>query len=264
MTFSKSCPGSRAIREPTPEYIDCPSCGEEVEVWTHEMSYPCSNCGTRVFREQSSSCIDWCPYAEECIGPEVYRSLKPQTGNGSPGAEAASPLDVLTQEHDEALKHIGLLRAATLCLRVGASASAPLSGQALDQSVSHLGQVLEFFDKELRLHFRREEEVLFPILEKHMGREGSPTQLLLAEHAELWRWHDQLKAKVAELQRDGGAHLPVAATAIYEVGSHITRLLKGHIKKENESLLPLAKSLLGKDELDEVSGKWRSLAAEVS
>lgn len=87
---------------------------------------------------------------------------------------------------------------------------------------------------------------------------------MLAEHAELWRWHDQLKAKVAELQRDGGAHLPVAATAIYEVGSHITRLLKGHIKRESESLLPLAKSLLGKDELDEISGKWRSLAAEVS
>ncbi len=65
MTLAKSCPGSRAVREPTPEYISCPNCGDEVEVWTHEVSRACSKCGTRVFREQRPSCIDWCPYAEQ-------------------------------------------------------------------------------------------------------------------------------------------------------------------------------------------------------
>ncbi len=262
MTFSKSCPGSRSIREPTPEYINCPSCGEEVEVWTHELSYPCSNCGTRVFREQRPSCIDWCPYAEECIGPEVYQKLKPGAEKGSAETETATPLDLLSREHDEALKQIGSLRAATLCLTVGARSSVPQSSQALNQGVSNLGQVLEFFDKELKLHFRREEEVLFPILEKHMGRKGSPTQLLLAEHAELWQWHERLKGKLAELQKDGSAHLPVAAAGVYEVGSHITRLLKEHIQKENETLLPLAKGLLGQEELDEIVRKWELLALE--
>lgn len=75
MASTKHCPGSRAIRDPTPEYINCPNCGHEVEVWTHELSYPCSNCGTRVFRNRGPSCIDWCPHAEECVGAELYSKL---------------------------------------------------------------------------------------------------------------------------------------------------------------------------------------------
>lgn len=79
------CPGSKAIKEPTPEYIPCPNCGNEVEVWTHELMYPCDKCGTPVFREQGPSCIDWCPFAEECVGPERYRRLK----GANPKSQAA-------------------------------------------------------------------------------------------------------------------------------------------------------------------------------
>ena len=77
MPFDKSCPGARTIREPTPEDVNCPNCDETVEIWTDELKANCPSCGAKVFREQQPSCIDWCPHARECVGPEVYERLKP-------------------------------------------------------------------------------------------------------------------------------------------------------------------------------------------
>ncbi len=258
MTFAKSCPGSRSIRQPVPEDIKCPSCGVDVEIWTDELSQLCPSCGTRVFREQLPSCIDWCPAAKECIGPEVYQRLKPEAEKVSVKTKTASPLDVISQEHDEVLNQMSFLRAATLCIRSGARATVPESSKILELGMNNLRQVLEFFDSELRLHFRLEEETLFPILERHMGKEGSPTRLLLAEHAQLWPLYDKLKDEVGEFQKDDSE--PSKATEIYKIGNRIVGLLRGHIEKENTSLLPIARSLLGEKELAEISSKWQSLS----
>lgn len=67
-----SCPGSIRIKEPIPEFFKCPKCGAEVEIWTHENSRKCSNCGETVFKEQMPSCIEWCEYGKECVGEEAY------------------------------------------------------------------------------------------------------------------------------------------------------------------------------------------------
>lgn len=66
------CPGSQRFKQPTPEYIKCPSCGEEVEVWTDEVQAACPKCKTRVARQESSNCLDWCKYAKECVGEQKY------------------------------------------------------------------------------------------------------------------------------------------------------------------------------------------------
>jgi hypothetical protein len=73
----RSCPGAKILRQPQPEIFDCPSCGEEVEIWTDEIRGVCSNCGRAVFREGTMSCLEWCKFAEECVGEEAYdRYLK--------------------------------------------------------------------------------------------------------------------------------------------------------------------------------------------
>ena len=76
MSFDKFCPGSSHLRNPMPESVDCPHCGSDVEIWTDELKARCPNCGNTVYRERLPSCIDWCRYAEECVGPEIYRRLK--------------------------------------------------------------------------------------------------------------------------------------------------------------------------------------------
>ncbi len=254
MVFDKLCPGSRSIREPRPESINCPDCGREVEIWTDELKATCLGCGNKVFRAQQASCIDWCPRAKECVGPEAYERLR--LGMEEDPSEANTLLDILKREHDRILENLGLLRGASLCLTLGnLKPQSPIR----EKGIEHLSKVLDFFDKDVGLHFRREEEVFFPALEKHLGAEKSPTRLLLEEHGEVVRYYDRLKEKLAELQKNGSGPLKDVPAEVQEITSHIDHLLRGHIKKENESLLPLARSLLSEKEIEAISSKWKAL-----
>ncbi|MEE8414213.1 MAG: hemerythrin domain-containing protein, partial [Dehalococcoidales bacterium] len=198
MVNDKSCPGARTIREPIPEYINCTECDREVEIWTDEMKAVCPGCGSKVYRAQQASCIDWCPHAEECVGPEAYERLK--AGEEEDEPEAGTALDVLKREHERALDNIGLLHAASLCLNLGSRTP----GSVITENwLDHLAKVLVFFEKDIGLLFRREEELLFPALEEHLGQEKSPTRLLVGEHREIWGLYEQLKEKLVELQGDG-------------------------------------------------------------
>ena len=67
------CPGSKQIKEPVPEFYNCVVCGAEVEIWTHEMSRNCQKCGNLVTKDKVPSCIEWCEYAVDCVGPEVLK-----------------------------------------------------------------------------------------------------------------------------------------------------------------------------------------------
>lgn len=75
MALNKNCPGAVTFREVRPEYILCPECGNEVEIWSDEMVARCRQCGSLVSRERGASCIDWCVYAKECIGLAKYERL---------------------------------------------------------------------------------------------------------------------------------------------------------------------------------------------
>jgi len=67
------CPGARDLKRPKPENIKCPSCGEEVEIWTDETRATCPKCKKVITRKQDLSCIEWCKYAKECVGEELYK-----------------------------------------------------------------------------------------------------------------------------------------------------------------------------------------------
>lgn len=66
------CPGSEKFRQPQPEMLKCPSCGQELEVWTDEIQATCPNCKAKVLREAQASCLEWCRYAKECVGDRLY------------------------------------------------------------------------------------------------------------------------------------------------------------------------------------------------
>lgn len=68
------CPGSKLLRQPAPEMFTCPSCGEEVEIWTDELKGACPGCGRTVYRDATMSCLDWCKYGRECVGDTVYEN----------------------------------------------------------------------------------------------------------------------------------------------------------------------------------------------
>jgi len=68
------CPGSSKFKHPQPEEIKCPSCGEAVEIWTDEAQAKCPECKKMVTRNQKQSCLDWCRYAKECVGENIYNN----------------------------------------------------------------------------------------------------------------------------------------------------------------------------------------------
>lgn len=59
--MSKTCPGSDVAIT----FMNCPACGEEVELFTGDAKAKCPNCGVSVSRDVAS-CIDWCPAAKKC------------------------------------------------------------------------------------------------------------------------------------------------------------------------------------------------------
>jgi len=69
------CPGAKAFREPKPEFLPCPTCHEEVELWTDEAETKCEHCSGTVSREMLQGCIDHCASARECLGDQLYTRL---------------------------------------------------------------------------------------------------------------------------------------------------------------------------------------------
>ena len=78
---SDFCPGSAFIRTPTLTIKECPECGAEIEIFSNDKSVKCERCGFTAYNDQQS-CIDWCKYARECFGDEVYDRLRGDAEDG--------------------------------------------------------------------------------------------------------------------------------------------------------------------------------------
>src|SRR5512139_3877401 len=102
------------------------------------------------------------------------------------------PIALLRREHDEAL-------AALDRLESGARGFAtPGARQAIDAAVA-------FLDDEVRAHNEREEQTLFPMLERYMPAHAGPTAVMRAEHRELWDLLGHLRAALAGPAPDAAA-----------------------------------------------------------
>ncbi len=72
------CPGAANLRgTPTLAIKKCPRCGEEVEVFSNDVSVKCSRCGFEVYND-IMSCVQWCRHAKECVGTETYDRIMAQ------------------------------------------------------------------------------------------------------------------------------------------------------------------------------------------
>ena len=69
------CPGAANLKTPTLAVRKCPQCGEEIEIFSNEVSAACGRCGFVIYND-TASCIRWCRFAEECVGPEIVRKFR--------------------------------------------------------------------------------------------------------------------------------------------------------------------------------------------
>ena len=52
----------------------CPRCGHEIEMFSIDTQQVCEHCGFVAYND-SLSCVQWCPYAKQCVGEEMYNHM---------------------------------------------------------------------------------------------------------------------------------------------------------------------------------------------
>jgi hypothetical protein len=143
------------------------------------------------------------------------------------------------QEHDEALVQLATLRKATQTIAD--------RGFSMD-SYRKILRAVEFIEDEVSVHNHREEEALFPVLERYVV---GPTKLMREDHKVLKKEFVRLRRAV---DRVGAKRKDKSATTgLAKISQSIVQIFVNHIHKENHILFPLVQKFLTKDALREVA-----------
>lgn len=61
-------------KTPTIHEKICPQCGEVIELFSIDTQVACEKCGFIAYND-SLSCVQWCTYAKQCVGEEMYQQM---------------------------------------------------------------------------------------------------------------------------------------------------------------------------------------------
>jgi hypothetical protein len=103
-------------------------------------------------------------------------------------------------------------------------------------------------------HHQREEQVLFPRLEKY-GIDGPP-RVMRHEHADLRLRKKQLQALVGKA---GRVPFQDFTDELLQLGEHLENNLRAHIYKEENILYPAALDALSQADWDEIGAEFQKL-----
>jgi iron-sulfur cluster repair protein YtfE (RIC family) len=180
------------------------------------------------------------------------------------------PIDQLLVEHREIMAEITTLRRAVAELRDRGDA-------ALTDALPALRSVGRMMATRLLQHARKEDEALFPALERAFGTSEGPTAVMRQEHRAIHDRAGLFRETLRELNEvehpaivAGGATLRTlaerggSAAALAETGEEIVDLLDLHFGKEEDILFPMARTMLSQDAMAEVGRRMGEIEAAVS
>lgn len=162
-------------------------------------------------------------------------------------APPGHPIHILMEEHKLLLDFADKLKVvAKEIKRAQDVRSAGEQMRQLDHIVQH------FRDSES--HYVREENVLFPSLEKH-GIKEPP--------AVMWMEHDKIREIKKNIYRlvDGHGNMAFTdfARGLEEASLSLTEMLSGHFFKENNILFPTAMQVIGENEWPDIRRQFDDL-----
>ncbi|MEM4232503.1 MAG: DUF438 domain-containing protein [Thermoplasmata archaeon] len=154
------------------------------------------------------------------------------------------PVGTLMEEHRV------LLENAQSLVKVLAGLSRPDQAGLMGAQTEHVEHIIKHF-KDSEKHYLREENVLFPYIEKHGVTE--PPKIMWMEHDEIRR----LKKSLYSLVDDrSGASVTEWAKRLQPVAEQLASMLSSHFGKENNVLFPMALKLFSKDEWEAVTREF--------
>lgn len=92
----------------------------------------------------------------------------------------------------------------------------------------------------LDVHMRAEERDVFPLVERHLSRDGEATEALAGEHATLRMLLTFMRTALAGSDGEAAALLTTSAR-------DLALLLRDHLRKEDEAVYPLVRRLAQED-----------------
>jgi iron-sulfur cluster repair protein YtfE (RIC family) len=156
-----------------------------------------------------------------------------------PTRQSIDPIARFLQEHDHALQELSSLGKAVRSIEE--------KGWTPEADV-RIDRALAFIRDEVGIHNKREEEALFPVLERYV--EG-PTRVMRDDHVVLGKEFRRLRLAVARMRKSKGS--PTSAQECTETAHRVIQIFVNHIHKENHILFPLVRKFLTKDAMREVA-----------
>lgn len=149
-----------------------------------------------------------------------------------------TPTAMLKEEHQSVLQKLDTLEEVTRHL------------DKKGEIAAQLKELASFFKTDFWVHFTKEEEALFPEIEKFIPRESGPIGIMLIEHEDLRKTNSQLQPAIDVYLK--GSDNAEAKGMIQRYGTHFIELLRNHIDKENNILFMMADMHLDQTQVDKV------------
>ena len=153
---------------------------------------------------------------------------------------AEHPINILTEEHKI------LLNLSSKLVAIARRVQQAADTQSISNEMMQIKHITEHF-VEAEKHYLREENVLFPFLEKH-GVTEPP--------AIMWMEHDKIREKKKQLQslieKYDQTELQTLKQQLSELAPSLNTMLSSHFFKENNILFPTALKVITPEEWKEI------------
>ncbi len=173
---------------------------------------------------------------------EVFRET---VQSQNPIAPRGHPIHTLMAEHSLLMEYANELHTLTKTLKKGERESEAVF-------IDRIRQLLGFF-AESETHYLREENALFPVLEKH-GLTGPPAAMW-SEHQEI----HEIEKILFEHRSESNERIIANLENLNEVSARLSNMLASHFNKENNILFPASLRLFGDHEWDLVAQDFNDI-----
>lgn len=149
----------------------------------------------------------------------------------------SEPLQQLKDEHAP-------LRAAMEHFNARAKGIMTTKAATYNEAFQEFHEKVASFTAQLMLHSAKEDDGLFPMMVKYMGREAGPIAVMEYEHEQAKLYLEQFLACADRMK--AGEHEDVNTVAGYAAQAY--SILSDHFDKEEGVLFPIAEQILSSEE----------------